>query len=221
MTQYLHGREVTIELDYQHVTPASQLPLLWDYNWHSLIGYLENAMFGIHGGVFDSETDAALPARVFIKGHDTDSSQVYCDSLSGKFVRLLAPGTWPLTFSASGYLDTTINVAVNDRQKTDITVYMKKGENPPPDTLLPEPPALYPNPASSVIRALLPEEVTGSVNVMIFNYAGQVMMYYDTECYKDVPLIIEAGRLGSGTYSVVFTNSKRKSSCRGRFIIIK
>jgi hypothetical protein len=220
MTQYLHGREVTIELDYQHITPASELPMLWDYNWHSLIGYLENAMYGVHGGVFDSETHAALPAQVFIKGHDTDSSQVYCDSLSGNFVRLLAAGTWPVTFSATGYSDTTISITVNDRQKTDITVYMKKGENPP-DTIHPEPPALYPNPASSVIRALLPEEVTGTVNVMIFNNAGQMLMYYDTECYKDVPLIIDAGRLHSGTYSVVFTNSKRKSSCRGRFIIIK
>ena len=85
MTQYLHGREVTIELDYQHVTPASQLSLLWDNNWHSLIGYLENAMYGIHGAVFDSDTHAPLPAEVFIKGHDVDSSQVYSDSLVRKF----------------------------------------------------------------------------------------------------------------------------------------
>jgi hypothetical protein len=220
MTQYLHGREVTIELDYQHVTPALQLPVLWDYNWHSLIGYLENAMYGVHGSVFDSETHAPLSAEVFIGGHDADSSQVYCDSLSGNFVRLLASGSWPLTFSARGYRDTTITVSVNERQKTDITVYMQKGEVPP-DTVLPESPALYPNPASSAIKALLPEELTGIVNVMIFNQAGQVLIYYDTECYKDVPLDIDLSRLPSGTYSAVFTNIKRKSSCRGRFIVIK
>jgi len=220
MTQYLHGREVTIELDYQHVTPAAQLPLLWDNNWHSLIGYLENAMFGVHGGVFDIETHLPLPAQVFIKGHDTDSSQVYCDSVSGSFVRLIAPGSWPLTFSAGGYRDTTINVTVNDRQKTDLTVYMQK-EEVPPDTLLPEPPALWPNPASAVIKALLPEAVTGSVNVLIFNHSGQTVIFYDTECYKDVPLDIDISKLPSGTYSAVFTNNKRKSSCRGRFIVIK
>ena len=101
-----------------------------------------------------------------------------------------------------------------------LLVYMQKGEVPP-DTVLPQPPALYPNPASSVIKALLPEEVTGNVNVMIFNHAGQIVIYYDTECYKDVPLNINIGRLPSGTYSVQFTNSKRKSSCRGRFIVIK
>jgi hypothetical protein len=221
MTQYLHGREVTIELDYQNVTPASQLPLLWENNWHSLIGYLENAMYGVHGGVFDSDTHSPLPGEVFIKGHDVDSSQVYSDSLAGSFVRLIASGTWPLTFSASGYRDTTISVSVNDRERTDITVYMKKGEIPPDTTGLPEPPALYPNPASSAIKALLPEEVTGIVNVMIVNSSGQIVIYYDTECYKEVPLSIDVSRLSSGTYSAIFTNSKRKSSCRGRFIIIK
>ena len=49
VTYELHGREVTIELDTNYVTPASQLASLWQYNWHSLIGYLENAMYGIHG----------------------------------------------------------------------------------------------------------------------------------------------------------------------------
>ena len=48
MTGELHGREVTIEIDDQFVTPAAQLPLLWQYNYRSLLGYLENALYGIH-----------------------------------------------------------------------------------------------------------------------------------------------------------------------------
>ncbi len=219
MTQYLHGREVTIELDYTHVTPASQLPLLWDNNRHSLLGYLENALYGVHGRVLDSETNAPVPAEVFIKGHDVDSSQVYADTLTGDFVRLLAAGTWPVTFSASGYRDTTISITVNDRQKTDITVFMRKVKTPA-DTL-PVPPALYPNPASSFLKVLLPEEITGTVNIMIANFPGQILINYNTEFYKDVPVLIDLSRLPSGTYTAVFTNSKRKTSCRGRFIIIK
>ncbi|MBK8880973.1 MAG: T9SS type A sorting domain-containing protein [Bacteroidales bacterium] len=220
MTQELHGREVTIEVDDQYVTPADQLSALWENNRHSLLGYLENALYGIHGVVLDSESYAPVPAEVFIKGHDKDSSQVYADTLTGHFVRMIYPGIWPLTFSASGYRDTTINVAANDRQKTDITVYMVKGTIPP-DSLLPEPPALYPNPASSVINAVLTDDVTGSVNVMIINSSGKVMLEYDTEAYSDIPLIIDISRLASGIYSAVFTNSRKKSSCRGRFIVIK
>ena len=49
VTSELQGREVTIELDDQFITPAAQLTLLWQNNWHSLLGYLENALYGIHG----------------------------------------------------------------------------------------------------------------------------------------------------------------------------
>jgi hypothetical protein len=220
MTQELRGREVTIELDYQHVTPVSELPVLWESNWRSLIGYLENALYGIHGFVLDSESSAPLAAEIFIEGHDTDSSQVYADTLHGSFVRLLAPGIWPLTFKATGYRDTTINVTVNTRQKTDITVYMIK-ETTPPDSSLPDPPALYPNPASSVINAILPDQVAGNVNIRIINTSGKIIMDYETEISEAVPVRIAINRLSAGTYNIIFTNSKKKTSCIGRFIVIK
>jgi hypothetical protein len=220
MTQELHGREVTIELDNQHVTPASQLPVLWENNWHSLLGYLENALYGIHGIVLDSRSSAPVHAKVFIGGHDKDSSQVYSDTLTGSFVRLLYPGIWPLTFTASGYRDTTITALVNPGQKTNITLYMER-QTSPPDSTLHEEPALYPNPASSLIKAVLPDEVLGSINVLIFNNSGKLMQEYDTEAFKEVPLLIDLSRLSPGTYLAVFTNSKKKSSCRGRFIVIK
>jgi hypothetical protein len=223
MTQQLHGREVTIELDYQHVTPVSQLQGLWENNWRSLIGYIENALYGIHGVVLDSESSAPVAAEIFIKGHDKDSSQVYSDKLNGSFVRLISPGVWPLSFSASGYRDSTINVTVNPGQKTDITVYLQKETTPPDtsETRLPEPPALYPNPASSVLNAFLTEEMTGTVNVMITDVSGRIIFYYDTEFSKDVPLQIDISRLSAGTYYAVFTNSKKKATCMGRFIVIK
>jgi hypothetical protein len=220
MTQELHGREVTIELDDLYVTPASQLESLWESNWRSLLGYLENALYGIHGLVLDSESYAPVAAEMFIKGHDKDSSQVYSDPLTGTFVRMLDQGVWPLTFTAAGYRDTTINVTVNDRQKTDLLVYMSKGTTPP-DSTLPDPPALYPNPASSFINAVLPDDVSGNVNVMIINQSGKIMINFDTAIDRNMPLIIDIGRLASGTYSAVFTNSQKKSSCRGRFIVIK
>jgi hypothetical protein len=131
----------------------------------------------------------------------------------------LSSGTWPLSFTAEGYRDTTITVLVNPGQKTEITIYLKP-ETSPPDTTLPELPSLYPNPASSSINAVLPDEVLGIVNVRIFNNLGALMMEYDTEALKGVPLHIDLSRLSPATYLAVFTNSKKKTSARGRFIVI-
>ncbi len=37
VTYELQGREVTIELDYNYVTPVAQLDALWQYNWRSFL----------------------------------------------------------------------------------------------------------------------------------------------------------------------------------------
>ena len=220
MTQELHGREVTIELDYQHTTPVYQLSALWDNNWRSLLGYLENALYGIHGVVLNSLSSAPVPAKVFIEGHDKDSSQVYSDTLTGTFVRLLSPGSWTLTFTANGYHDTISNVVVYSGQKTDIIVNMVP-ETTPPDTTTPEAPSIYPNPATDEIKAILPDGVIGTVNMKIFNLQGALMLEYNTETFKGVPLLIDIRKLSPGTYLAVFRNSQKKTSCMGRFIVIK
>ena len=80
VTWELQGREVTIELDDNFVTPAVNLISLWQYNWRSLLGYLENALNGIHGTVKDALTEAPVKAKVFINNHDKDSSHVYSRS---------------------------------------------------------------------------------------------------------------------------------------------
>ncbi len=47
VTWELQGREVTIELHDEYVTPETQLNSIWQYNYRSLLGYLENALYGI------------------------------------------------------------------------------------------------------------------------------------------------------------------------------
>ena len=221
VTYELQGREVTIELDDQNVTPAAQLALLWQNNWRSLLGYLENALYGIHGLVRAAGSSAPVPAKIFISGHDNDSSHIYSDTLTGSFIRLLAPGSWNLTFSAIGYNDTTIsNIIVAPEQKTEITVNMVPVVNSI-DRTNPVTPILYPNPATTEIKALLPDRIIGSVNVAIINNSGKLLSEYNTEVFQDVPLLIDVKRLSGGIYSVVFTNTVSKISYRGRFIIIK
>jgi hypothetical protein len=221
ITWELQGREVTIELDNQFITPPPQLPLLWQNNYHSLLGYLENALYGIHGLVLDSKSSAPVPAKIFISGHDKDSSQVYADTLRGTFVRFLSPGSWNITFSATGYRDTIINdIIVYSGQRTDITVKLTPMTNNI-DTTVQTVIDIYPNPAVSQVSAILPDRLIGPVNVRIFDQTGRLLKDYNTEFSKGTPLIIDIGFLPAGTFPVVFTNRSSYTMVRGRIVVVK
>jgi len=222
ITWELHGREVTIEIDNQYITPAAQLATLWQNNWHSLIGYLENALYGIHGLVRNKTSLIPVAAKVFINGYDKDSSQVYCDTLTGSFVRSLEPGSWNLTFTAKGYMPVLIsNVNVTSGQRTDLIVDMV----PFPDSvdypnssnsLL-----LFPNPATNNLNAILPDTIAGNINVRIINQTGTLISDYSTQAIKSVPIIIDIKTLSSGIYTVVISNYNRSHISIGRFVVIK
>jgi len=63
VTRELQGREVTIELHDDYVTPESQLNSLWQYNYRSLLGYLENALYGIHGYIKTGRPGSRCPQK--------------------------------------------------------------------------------------------------------------------------------------------------------------
>ncbi len=221
MTYSLQGREVTIELDVDHLTPAANLNTLWQSNYRSLLGYLENAMYGIHGHVRNSVTLEPMSANIFIAGHDKDSSQVVSDIKTGSFVRMLAPGTWDLTFSAPGYHDKIVsNVVVISGQKIELIVDLVPIINEI-DTTNPEVPFLYPNPAADEIKAVLPQGIIGAVNIKVFNLTGMLMLEQNTEAFAKTPLSVDIRFLTRGIYSIVFSNNQTKITYKGRFVVIK
>jgi hypothetical protein len=218
ITWELQGREVTIELDYIKTTPAAQLDLLWRYNRLSLLNYLENARYGIHGLVRDEGTLVPVAAKVFIYGHDKDSSHIYSDTLNGRFTRLLSPGTWNLTFTAKGYRDTTVkNIEVIARQKTDIIVNMKPITTEI-DTTDPQIPILSPNPALSEIKCLLPDKMGGNIKVSIFTHPGKKMADYNTVYYPGDKLVIDLNGYPSGLYFVNFRSLSTGLTFTSKFI---
>ncbi len=220
ITYELRGREVTIELDNNYVTPAVNLNLLWQYNWRSLLGYLENATFGIHGKVKDALTGNPVAAKIFITGHDKDSSQVYSDIVTGSFVRLIAPGTWDLIFSAGGYVDKRIqDVLVTEGQQTEILVEMSPIINPV-DTMNTPVPIIYPNPGRGFIKVVLPLHQIGDVNIRVFNYLGVKLLDYNTVTYEDTPLIISLDEFPAGVFTLIITNSTTKIQNKERFVVI-
>jgi hypothetical protein len=206
MTWNLHGREVTIELDNNNMTSSAQLDSLWKYNGRSFLGFIENALYGIHGFVKDAGDTSPVAAKIFINGHDVDSSQVYSDTLTGSFTRLIMPGTWNLTFSAKGYRDTTINnLLVQDTIPLNLLVLMEPITTPV-DTAYPYMPFLWPNPASSVINCKLPESLYGNIKVTIYDQLGKKTMDFNDNYLPGGKLEIDVGELPAGSYFVVFRN---------------
>ena len=64
---YFHQcREFTLELSNVKLLPANQLPAFWNYNYRSLLNYIEQTMFGISGTVTDEATGDPLIAEVYI-----------------------------------------------------------------------------------------------------------------------------------------------------------
>jgi len=220
VTYELQGREVTIELDYDYVTPAAELNALWQYNWRSLLGYIENALYGVHGFVKDKESQSPVPARIYITGYDLDSSQVYSDTLSGSFVRFLAPGIYSLLFTANGYIDQTVNVIVYEGQETEISVEMVSFLNPI-DTIDTPVLKLYPNPAYKEIRAILPARQYGLVHICIYNISGMKIRDYYEETSENVPVIIDVSNFSRGVYSLLITNTATNCSDRSRFVVVR
>ncbi|MCX6273428.1 MAG: M14 family zinc carboxypeptidase, partial [Bacteroidetes bacterium] len=109
MNFFHHCREVTIEISDANIPTAATLPNYWNYNNRSLLNYLEESLYGVRGLVTDSVTGAPLKTKVFISGHDFDSSYVYTSLPVGNYHRYLYTGTYNLTYSASGYYPKTFN----------------------------------------------------------------------------------------------------------------
>lgn len=221
MTYSRQGREVTIELDYTYVSTSAGLQLLWQYNWKSLLGYLENALYGIHGHVTERDSGKPLEAMIFINGHDKDSSMVFSDSLTGSFTRLIAPGLWDLTFSAKGYYSNTVTgVTVVDGLPVNLDVKLIPLVNEI-DTVQTPVIVIYPVPSSDFVRMILPDRLTGNVNVRIFNSAGIEISEFDSFTIVDSPLEYNVGNFASGWYTVRITNKINNLSKTGRFIVVK
>lgn len=220
VTYELQGREVTIELDDEYVTPAANLNSLWEYNRRSLTGYLQNALYGIHGFVSDINTGDPVAARIFIQNHDKDSSHIYADTLTGSFTRLLSPGLWDLTVSASGYVDVlSEDIIVSEGERTVISIQMTPFINPVDTTDTPEI-ILYPNPATGEMNAVLPEILFGRVKVTVYNTFGIKMKEYFEEAAEDIPLRIDVSDMPGGVYILGLSKADAGVSERKRFVVV-
>ena len=120
--RYMGNNEVCIELNDTKEPSASQIPTLWNDNRASMLAYTETSLTGVRGLVTDGATGAPLSATVTVVGRN---HPIYTDPDVGDYHRMLRPGTYTLTFAATGYDTATISgVVVNSGNATVLNVPM-------------------------------------------------------------------------------------------------
>lgn len=168
MNYFQHCREVTIELSSVKLPPASQITSFWDYDYRSLLNYMEQVLYGVRGNVTNALTNVPIKAKVFTDNHDIDESHVYASMPLGNYNRLLKSGIYSLTFSAFGYFDQTISpVSVNDFNTTILDVqlepYVGFVENHEIQV------NMYPNPASDKVNLEFSDDSERIIKVFDIN----------------------------------------------------
>ncbi len=177
VTYFTGGREVTIEISMDKHPPPDSLPGYWDYNVRSLLNYMEQAMFGIRGYITDAITGApVVDARIEIKYHDNDSSQVFSDQSTGWYFRLINEGTYNMRFSAEGYNPLIVeDVEVRNRKVTRLDAQMEPVFVKSDITLkeLEKGLSIYPLPARDIVNIRIDLPRKAPLHIDIYDQSGR------------------------------------------------
>jgi len=127
MNYFRSCREFILEISAVKTLPANQLPAHWNYNKASLLSYLEQATYGLHGFVTDAATGDPIESMITIENHDVDNSHIYSILPDGNYHRPLKAGNYNVTYSAEGYYPQTINITVEDYQTLNQDITLASG----------------------------------------------------------------------------------------------
>jgi len=205
MNYFHQAREFTLEISDTKLLEPELLPALWNYNYRSLLNYMEQSTFGLRGTVKDSVTGWPVRAEVYAVLHELDSSWVYSALPNGNYHRLLHAGNYTIRYTAPGYNTKVIyNVSITNRLATVLDV-----------ALVPNGVGGIDNPVINRMIEIYPIPVTGNyiyynseltVNqITIYDLSGQELCRYE---------VVPASRrfdlksLHSGMYFIRFDTEK-------------
>ena len=212
VTYFIQGREVTIELDYSYITPVNDLDNLWNYNYRSFLNYISQALYGIHGEVTDYVTGQPLKAEIRINDHDLDSSEVFSDSLSGKFIRLINEGKYNLWITSDGYQEKRIDsISVENYQTTNISIQLVPIGYGITEELFDKQQMLnlYPDPVSGILHTEIKPEKPGLFSIEIISIDGRILKTIDkiNIPYEGTVINIDVSELSGGIYFIRLRNN--------------
>lgn len=174
VTYFLHGRELTLEFVNGFKTASENLDYYWLVNQWSLVNYMAQAQYGIHGKVVNAGSGEPVEAKIWVADHDNDSSWIMSDPLTGNFYRYLKEGEYDLVISADAYADTTIiGVDVTDYAKTELVVELDSDSTRGIGGADAEMFRLYPNPASTIVTISSSLPFSNSSVITLYDLTGR------------------------------------------------
>jgi hypothetical protein len=203
---YFHQcREFTLEISNTKLMQPDSLPHYWNYNYRSLLNYLEQSMFGLRGTVRDSVSGWPVKAEVYVVLHEKDSSWVYTDMPHGNYHRLLAEGTYTVRYSASGYYPQIIQgVQVLNKQATVLDIELvPEGVGGIENNPLSRSIQIYPNPASGKVLNVKTDIDIKSISV--YTLSGKEISDLQYDPFAQTILV---DKLEAGMYFIQFDTEK-------------
>lgn len=170
---FLQGREVTIELSKDGFPDSTTLEKYWNYNRESMLHYMEQSLFGLHGIVTDAETGLPIKATIELLNYDKDNSYIYSDSTNGTYYRYLAAGNYSIEFSAKGYETYSAAVTILDDQASLLNVKLTKDRTIETSDIYPNP---FTNELNLQVDPTLPPE--SKFEIEVYDVTGK--MVYQT-----------------------------------------
>lgn len=133
MNYYQQCREVCIECSNTKMPSASQMPNFWNYNHNSMLTYMEECLYGVHGTITDAATgEPIVGATITIESFDHHGSSITSHG-AGDYHRPIKGGTYSITYAAPGYFPQTLTVTAIDGQTTTQDVQLVSGGSIIPD----------------------------------------------------------------------------------------
>jgi carboxypeptidase D len=166
--------DVTIEQSNIKWPAASTLTGFWNDNRASLLNFIAASHYGIHGVVTDSLGGGPLSAVVDVSG---GVRPVSTDPAHGDYYKLLATGSYELTFTAEGYRAKTVSgVSTTWGSPTVLDVQMSPLATPAADVpALKTAVAAWPNPFNPVTKLAVTVPTRGPLAVGIYDLRGRRM----------------------------------------------
>jgi len=106
--------EITIELSDIKYPLSRDLPQYWNDNRNAMLAYMEQVHTGIKGTIQDINGNPIGGATITVQGRDFQTTS---EPTFGGYYRLLRPGMYQITVSASGFISKTQQVNVPFGQK--------------------------------------------------------------------------------------------------------
>jgi hypothetical protein len=203
---FLNGREVTLELSSDKIPPADTLPYFWEYNYHSLLNYMEQCLYGITGQVTDGKTGRPVKSVIRIENHDERNSHVWSDSITGRYYRMISEGIYDLLISAYGYNDTLLtDIHVLDLESTELDIILFPVV--PDDIIIKDSIAIGPNPFFNQLTIDIWSELPDMISISLFDPAGRKIITESsislTGGYNHI--ILDGSGLSPGLYILKIT----------------